>query len=136
MRANCPVLGLKNVRADYYGFFHYRRYLYPNTNIKRPYRIEREVSAALLEKLGYAAFADLIPQYDLILPKGEDMHVPVRKHYAQAPFHHRQDLELAEQIMRERHPEMGKAADECLFGTVCCFGNILVMKRVAANYGS
>ncbi len=27
----------KNVRADYYGFFHYRRYLYPDTKAKRPF---------------------------------------------------------------------------------------------------
>lgn len=39
----------KNVEADYCGFFHYRRYLYPNANAKRPYRLEGEPSAALLE---------------------------------------------------------------------------------------
>lgn len=57
------------------------------------------------------------------------MYVPVREHYAQAPFHHGKDLELAKQIVREHHPEMEKAADEYLFGTVCYFGNIFIMKR-------
>ena len=125
----------KNVQADYYGFFHYRRYLYPDINAKRPYRIEREPDISLLDKLGYTAFTDLIPQYGLILPKGENMYVPVREHYAGAPFHHRKDLALVEQIVRERHPEMGKAVDGYLSGTVCYFGNIFIMKRqVFHNY--
>lgn len=125
----------KNVRADYYGFFHYRRYLYLDMNAKRPYRIEREPTAPLLDKLGYDRLSDLIPQYDLILPNGENMYIPVREHYAGAPFHHRKDLELVEQIVRERHPEMGKAIEEYLSGTVCYFGNIFIMKqRVFQNY--
>lgn len=119
----------KNVRADYYGFFHYRRYLYPNREAKRPYRVEREPAPQLLDKLGYAAFGDLISQYDLILPKGEDMHIPVREHYAQAQFHHRKDLELAERIVLERNPEMKGVAEAYLLGTVCCFGNIFIMRR-------
>ena len=119
----------KNVEADYYGFFHYRRYLYPDINAKRPYCIEQKPTLPLLGKLGYDRFANLFTQYDLILPKGENMHIPVREHYAQAPFHHGKDLELAERIVRERCPEMAKAADEYLSGTVCYFGNIYIMKR-------
>ena len=119
----------KNVKTDYYGFFHYRRYLYPDMNAKRPYRIAGEPTGSLLDRLGFDQFADFIPQCDLILPKGEDMRVPVREHYAKAPFHYGQDLALAEQIVKERCPEMGSAADEYLSGTVCYFGNIFIMKR-------
>jgi len=119
----------KNIEADYYGFFHYRRYLYPKAGTKRPYRIERKPTPALLDRLGYEKFADLIQRYDLILPKGENMYVPVREHYASAPFHHGKDLALAEQIVRERHPEMAAAVEGYLSGTVCWFGNIFIMKR-------
>lgn len=119
----------KNIQADYYGFFHYRRYLYPDIKAKRPYRVEQKPTRQLLDELGYAAFADLISQYDLILPKGEDMHIPVRKHYDAAQFHHGKDLRMAEQLVRDCHPEMGKAAEEYLSGTVCYFGNIFIMKR-------
>ena len=41
----------KNVQADYYGFFHYRRYLYPDRKAKRPYRIEGGPTLELFEKL-------------------------------------------------------------------------------------
>lgn len=119
----------KNVEADYYGFFHYRRYLYPDEKARRPYRIERAPTGKLLDRLGYEGFARLIEQHDLIVPKGENMYVPVREHYADAPFHHRKDLELAEQIVKERHPEMAEAMEQYLSGTVCYFGNIFIMRR-------
>ena len=119
----------KNVSADYYGFFHYRRYLYPAPAAKLPYRIERKPTLPLLDKLGYGGFAELIQKYDFIVPKGEDMHVPVREHYANAPHHHREDLKLIEQIVLERSPEMARAMERHLSGTVCYFGNIFIMRR-------
>lgn len=118
----------KNVEADYYGFFHYRRYLYPDIKAKLPYRIEREPSLHLLDKLGYEGFERLIRQYDLIVPKGENMCVPVREHYVNAPFHHGKDLELGEQIVRDRHPEMSEALETYLSGSLCYFGNIYIMR--------
>lgn len=121
----------KNIRADYYGFFHYRRYLYPDAAAKLPYRIEGAPTAELLDKLGYGRFAELISQYDLILPKGEDMRISVREHYAGAPFHHGEDLELVEEIVRETCPEYTAAMEAYLSGTLCYFGNIFIMSRAA-----
>jgi len=119
----------KNIEADYYGFFHYRRYLYPGQREKRPYRIEKESSLATLERLDYARFAELIPQYDLILPRGENMYVPVREHYANAPCHHVKDLKLAERIVQECFPAYQAAMDAYLSQTICYFGNIFIMKK-------
>ena len=95
----------KNLTADHYGFFHYRRYLYPDRRAKRPYRIERAAAPEVLERLGYGDFPELIPQYDLILPRGEDMHIPVWEHYAKAPHHHEKDLKLAVELLLDAHPE-------------------------------
>lgn len=119
----------KNVDADYYGFFHYRRYLYPDVKARCPYRVEKEPTLALLNDLGYETFTNLIQQYDVILPKGENMYIPVREHYATAPFHHRKDLALVEEILRDRYPEMIGQLDEYFSGTICYFGNIFIMKR-------
>lgn len=119
----------KNVEAEYYGFFHYRRYLYPDVHARRPYLVAREPTVPLLDKMGYPDFAPLLRQYDLIAPMGENMHIPVREHYANAPHHRRGDMELAEQILRERHPDMAWAAERHLSGTVCYFGNIYIMRR-------
>lgn len=119
----------KNIEADYYGFFHYRRYLYPRSSAGRPYCIRRMPTLDLLDGLGYSQFAQVIFQHDLILPKGENMYVPVREHYASAPFHHREDLILMEQILSECYPDYIDAMDGYLSGEVCYFGNIFIMKR-------
>ena len=114
----------KNVRADWYGFFHYRRYLYPDVQAKRPYIIRREPDLAAL---GYDRFGAFIEQYDMLLPQGEDMRVSVRDHYAR--YHRAADLALAEKLVRGMHPEMGQALDKYLNGTTQYFGNIFIMGR-------
>ena len=119
----------KNADADYYGFFHYRRFLYPDLRAKRPYRIESEPTNELLSKLGYEDFPALIGQYDLIAPIGENMYVPIREHYADAPHHFGKDLRMIEQIIGEKYPEMVPAMESYLSGTVAYFGNIYIMKR-------
>ncbi len=119
----------KNVKADYYGFFHYRRYLYPDLAVRRPYRIESAPTAELLDGLGYKEFPVLVEKYDLIAPMGEDMRLPVREHYAGAPYHHEEDLALAEEIVRELSPEYAPALDAYLAQSVCYFGNIYIMAR-------
>lgn len=119
----------KNIEADYYGFFHYRRYLYPGINAKRPYRIEREPSLSLLDKLGYNDFIQTIQQYDIIVPKTENMHTSIRSHYTEAPYHHADDLELVEQIVCSTHPEMVQPLEKYFSSTLHYFGNIYIMRR-------
>lgn len=116
----------KNMEADYYGFFHYRRYLYPDINAKRPYRITWK---ATLKGLDYERFAELIRQYDVILPLKENLYYPIYEHYANSPYHYDRDLELITQIIKETTPKMAKVTDEYLSGTVCHFGNIYIMKK-------
>lgn len=119
----------KNVASDHYGFFHYRRYLCPDRRGKGPYRIEAAPTPECLDRLGYGEFGELISRYDLILPRKENMRLPVREHYAQAPFHHKRDLELVESIVRERYPAYVPAMEEYLGGTECYFGNIFIMGK-------
>ena len=119
----------KNIQADYYGFFHYRRYLYSDAKAKRPYLIRGAPSIELLESLSFSSLEELIPQYDLILPKGENMYLSVWEHYARAPHHHGRDLEVAVQILLKAHPEYRGAAEQYLSGSGCYFGNIFIARR-------
>lgn len=123
----------KNFRAEHYGFFHYRRFLYPDQKEKRPYRIEGEPAQEVLHKLRFEDFPKLIDGSDMIMPIGEDMHITVRNHYENAPYHYGSDLELTEQILREMHPECVGAMEEYLAGTVLYFGNIYIMRRDVFN---
>lgn len=118
----------KNVKADFYGFFHYRRYLCPHAQ-KGPYCIARSPTLPVLDKLSYRDFPDVIQRYDVILPKRENLHLSVRSHYGGARYHHKKDLDLVEEIVRELYPEYEVSSDKYLSGTMCYFGNILIMKR-------
>ncbi len=127
-RTYCELTGQywawKNIQADWYGFFHYRRYLYPDTDTRLPYIIRREPRP---DRMGYDRFAELIEQYDMILPIGEEMYVSVREHYAQA--HCAKDLSLTEELLGQLYPEMAQAQERYLSGGRCLFGNIFIMKR-------
>lgn len=119
----------KNIKSDYYGFFHYRRYLYPDLEAKRPYTIESSPTQGLLEQLNFAALPKLIKEYDLIAPMGENMFMPVREHYGGSEFHHREDLALAECIVQELYPGYTRALETYLSQPVCYFGNIFIMEH-------
>lgn len=125
----------KNADADFYGFFHYRRYLYPDASARYPYRLERTADLRTLNRLGYENLSEEIQKYDIIVPKGENMYLPVREHYAMAEFHHEKDLRLVEAIVREKYPAYIPAMERYLTGSICYFGNIYIMRKtVFQNY--
>lgn len=119
----------KNVKSDYYGFFHYRRYLYPDLNAKRPYRVESLPTSKLLEQLRFPHLAETVKCHDLIAPRGENMFLPVREHYGRSLFHHQEDLTLVERIVQELYPSYAEALERYLSQPVCYFGNIFLMER-------
>lgn len=119
----------KNMTADYYGFFHYRRYLYPGGEHSRPYRLESTLDEHTLQRLHFQQFADTVEGWDCLVPIRENMYIPVREHYATAPHHRAKDLELVCQIVRERYPQYVDGMQEYLSSTLCYFGNIFVMRR-------
>lgn len=119
----------KNVRADYYGFFHYRRYLCPDMTVKGPYTLERVPTEELLEKMGYGNLEAVIHKYDLIVPREEYLHCTVYEHYASAKYHHGEDLQLVQQIIDEMYPEYAEASRAYLSGRVVFYGNIYIMRR-------
>lgn len=131
-RSYCELTGQywawKNVEADYIGFFHYRRYLEPRPEARRPYRFARRPTRALLDRLGFGGFPALIEKSDLVLPRPEDMFLSVREHYAAAPHHRGEDLRLMEAILRERQPDYAAAAERYLSGSEQLFGNIFIMR--------
>ena len=119
----------KNCGADYLGFFHYRRFLYPDFKATRPYRIDNFSDEKILERLGFDRFPELIKRYSMIAPLGENMHVSVREHYLASPFQYGADLNRIEGILSEQDPAYRDAMEQYLNGTVHYFGNIFIMER-------
>ena len=119
----------KNCKADYYGFFHYRRYLILNQTIKRPYILAAAPTENLLHKFGYDGFEAEITagDYDIFAPRAEQRYQSVRAHYCEK--HNAEDLAYIERILACRCPRCLPAAKAYLDSTEHYFGNLYIMKR-------
>lgn len=118
-----------NDKADFYGFFHYRRYLYPNTSASRPYCFRKTPNKKFLEQSHFSQFESLIPQYEIIVPKKENMWLSVEEHYSKSKFHHRKDLDLMKTILLRLHPQYQYAMEDYLSQNYHYFGNIFIMRQ-------
>ena len=135
----------KNIEADYYGFFHYRRYMnlssrdYPEDiygNVYEPslgWNDERRFA----KKYGLtdASIRKLMKEYDVVTVKARELkekngkQISVRDHYAQASYLREEDLDTMIQIIHEMYPEYTKAAEEYLEGSRAYFCNMYIMKK-------
>lgn len=136
-RIYCELTGQywawKNDAADYYGFFHYRRYLDFNLlhSAKKPYLLRWLPTEKVLSECGYndENIRRVISAHDVIVPIPEDMRVPVYDHYRDAPNHRIQDLDLVIGIIKEKYPDYYPAAKRYLDQSAQYFGNIFIMSR-------
>ena len=127
----------KNLDADYYGLFHYRRYFsfsdehFPTNHFAD---VLLDVNdEATLKKIGLEEprMHEVIEKYDLLVPE-QGLFVDkmsIRKQYEIADQHHIEDLDCVLDILRERHPEMMEAANKYLDGSYGYFCNMFIMKR-------
>lgn len=120
----------KNEQADYYGFYHYRRY-FTFAPQKRPYVIYDYPNEATLQRMGYAPdkMVAFIQQYDLLVPKAEAMYETVWDNYRRAPYHFSEDLQMMAQIVERRYPEYQSAVMQYLNGTQMYLKNMYIMKH-------
>ncbi|WP_051233667.1 DUF4422 domain-containing protein [Butyrivibrio sp. NC3005] len=132
----------KNDDADYYGFFHYRRFLsfsdkkYP---VSRFEEVEEEyLSDKNIKKLNFTKehMREIINSYDIITS------FPVRlknlrfsfknnyKQYVAAKYQHHEDIDLLLEIIKEKTPQYYKQAHRYFFdipyGYFC---NMFIMKK-------
>ena len=132
----------KHVDAEYYGFFHYRRYMsfsqtvFPHNSFQ-DVKMDRP-DEATLERLGYDAesMRALITQYDVIttLPaKLKDLNRSFHNNYEQyisKPCEYKEDIELVLQIISEKCPEYYEIANKYIYqldyGYFC---NMFIMKK-------
>ncbi len=130
----------KNLKADYYGFFHYRRYMsfaksYPVDQSRRcklrrqtPYieadSLKDDLSAYALNE---RQIRSVIEKYDIVTGLSEHMDVTAYEQFCQ--FHPKEDLDRAIVILKRRCPMQAKACDDYMNSRHIYFCNMYIMKR-------
>lgn len=130
----------KNLDADYYGFFHYRRFLsfareYPlhadgdlPCRKWRPYLEHKDIKRGLgCYGLSDDVITEIVKKYDMITTLREPSNSTVYEQYCQ--FHHEDDLRKMLAILEKRHPQYRAAADIYMNSRQFYFTNMYVMKK-------
>lgn len=137
----------KNDEADYYGFFHYRRYLSFN-----PINLVEDgwgsivydtISNHALEELGIdeKCMKNLINQYDIITTKPRNLNVgsknkkiSIYEQYAkETKSHKKEDLDLVIKIIQEKYPEFNETVSKYLNSSRAYECNMFIMKKEIFN---
>ena len=130
----------KNYESEYYGLFHYRRYLilskrmindYKGNKYRIPYKIYKKPNLETLKRINDCneEIQNLVEQYDIIMPIGENMHVTVYEHYISAINHRRQDIDIIVNIISKEFPQYIEAMNKYLNGKYHYFGNIFICNK-------
>lgn len=119
----------KNVIADYYGFCHYRRFFCADESVKPSYlALKSFPDSRLLGDESY--WHRVIPEYELIVPRSEDMGLPAREHYCTSKHHYSEDLELFLKVLSQKAPHLSETADKYLSQSRQYFCNMFIMDRI------
>lgn len=131
----------KNLDADYYGFFHYRRYLnfstkhYPtdcwgNINEDR-IRPEMRKKYALDE----GSMEQLICGNDIVISEEKDISrfpgggKSVYEQYKNGDSLHIRDLDIVCEIIKEKYPDYVQDMEQLMNGKTTCLCNMFIMKK-------
>lgn len=125
----------KNLEADFYGLFHYRRYLSFDPGIEDNdefgnIAVDR-IAGESLGKLGLSpeTIAGAVMTHDIVTVRPRELGKTVFNDYRDAPDQHADHLELAMNVLRKRHPEYSETAKSYLKSTKAYECNMFVMPR-------
>lgn len=122
----CELTGLywawKNLKCDYIGLCHYRRY-FANKNLHTENKEKKK--AVILHRTDYEK---LLQEYDVIVPVKRNYYIEtVRSQYEHA--HNKRDLDEAERIIQELYPEYNEAFTKVMCRTKLHILNMFIMKK-------
>lgn len=135
----------KNIDADFYGFFHYRRYF----NFSYQSFLEDGWGSIIYENISKKAIEELelnekvmtrlITHYDIIVPKkrtlyredndGKRKKISVYDQYILSNSQKKEDLDIMIDILLERYPEFQQDVATYLRGTEAYECNMYIMKK-------
>ena len=134
----------KNMNCDYYGFFHYRRYLSfnPRSNgkvdswniIVKDYLCNSAVKDMHISNEYVKEIEEEISKYDVLTMKPSNLKkacgLTVYEQYKKDGIKlHIEDLDTLLEIIKEKYPEFYDTAKEYLHGYIAYIGNIFIMKK-------
>lgn len=131
----------KNVDSEYYGFFHYRRYLafdavYPvdskghidTGKNPKPYieldDLEGNLSAYHLKE---DSMRQVIENYDMVTVLREQINTTVYRQYCQ--YHPQAALDRILEILKEKYPAYQHAAEQYMNSKAIYYMNMYIMKK-------
>lgn len=131
----------QNLKADYYGFFHYRRYL--NFSEKK-YQVdcwgnvlEDTLCSTVLKKYGLsdASMRRIIEDNDIVISEKKDItkmpgkYNTVYEQYEKGTALHIEDMEIIRDIIKSKYPAYLDDLDEYLNSSKTCLCNMYIMKK-------
>lgn len=134
----------KNVKADFYGIVHQRRFFdFSNSKlysadsgkIQRPYRIFDEPSEDVMKKTNnnIQAVSLLLEKYRVIAPMRENIFRSVTEYYDRSDRIEYDDIGLVSRIIDDICPEYSYAKNKYLNGCYSYFCNMFIMDRENFN---
>ena len=128
----------KNIDSNYYGLFHYRRYLsFANKRFLRaPFNdVKTEtINDEMINKfcLTEENIEKVVHNYDLIVPQ-KSYCVNNYLHYKTANGHHIRDLDYCIDVIKEDYPEIYPYAKKYMHSGFAYFCNMFIMKKEIFN---
>lgn len=127
----------KNLDADYYGLWHYRRYMSFNDDINIPINPwgEYEMSAndnealKMLHLSNGTQMSKLVKEYDLLVPNkgGAGTDETTYGHYVSR--HYKKDLDFCLDYIKKTYPDIGEYIEPTLNDKYGYLRNMFIMKR-------
>ena len=120
----CELTGIywawKNLKADYIGLCHYRRY-FTNGNALSSKNKKRKI-------LSSKDYEKILKECAIILPDKRKYYIEtLASHYAHS--HQKKDLDITKKIIQENHPQYATAMDMVLNRTWAHMFNMFVMRK-------
>lgn len=124
----CELTGLywawKNLKADYIGLVHYRRYFTAKSLIKR---IGKNKFDCIISEKELSSF---LSEYNLILPKQRKYYIEsLYSHFVHLPYTFEKDIKVLREVISEVQPEYLQAFDTVMNRSHAHMFNMFVMKK-------
>ena len=128
----------KNVKdADYYGFWHYRRYFSFNLNVEPDvwgnlHYPDLDSHTLKLLNISEESIERIIPQYDVVIPEAGtcdegDGPITILEHWRR--HFYVDDITVTMQVIAEKYPKFIKYFNQTLLDTKAVFCNMFIMKK-------